>query len=77
MLVWQCQPAYPFAARQAGIEGTIVLSLAIEPDGHVGKVELESGPAIFVLAAESAVRRWQYTPASTETVTEVKVKFVL
>ena len=57
-------PAYPEAARRAGVEGTVVLQVTIGADGRVAAVEVVRGlPLGLSEAAANAVRRWQYRPA--------------
>jgi len=55
-------PAYPMLARQARMEGTVVLRAIIGRDGIVREVELVSGPPLFVREAIEAVREWRYQP---------------
>lgn len=57
-------PAYPEAARRAGIEGTVELEVAIDASGKVTDVEVVRGlPLGLSDAAADAVRRWTYRPA--------------
>ena len=55
-------PAYPVLARQARMEGTVVLRAVIGRDGIVREVELLSGPPLFAREAMEAVRQWRYQP---------------
>jgi bla regulator protein BlaR1 len=59
-------PAYPRAARLAGVEGWVVLNYRIERDGSVAAIEVaESEPAgMFEASAQRALERWRYAPAS-------------
>lgn len=56
---------YPKAAKQRGIQGHVVLSLLIDTDGSVDKVQvLESVPAgVFDDAAIVGIRSWRFSPA--------------
>ena len=63
-IVSKVGPAYPEAARRAGVEGTVVLQVTIGADGRVTSVDVVRGlPLGLSEAAASAVRRWQYRPA--------------
>ncbi|MGE5278138.1 MAG: TonB family protein [Acidobacteriota bacterium] len=63
-IVSKVGPAYPEAARRAGVEGTVVLDVTIGADGRVAAVEVVRGlPLGLSEAAANAVRRWQYRPA--------------
>jgi periplasmic protein TonB len=56
---------YPAAARQAMIQGTVVLRVQISRDGRVADVSIvqSSGYAILDSAAGDAVRAWRGHPA--------------
>jgi protein TonB len=63
-IVSKVGPAYPEAARRAGVEGTVVLQVTIGSDGRVTSVDVVRGlPLGLSEAAASAVRRWLYRPA--------------
>ena len=53
-------PQYPPLARQAGIQGTVVLWATITETGTVEKLEVESGHPLLVPAALEAVKQWEY-----------------
>jgi TonB family protein len=55
-------PEYPEAARQAGVQGTVVLDAVVNAEGRVTQVRLVSGPEVLSLAAIDAVRWWRYEP---------------
>ena len=63
-LISKVDPAYPVAARQAGVEGTVVLDAEISETGDVVSVTVERGLPMGVSeAAVAAVQRWRYRPA--------------
>jgi len=55
-------PVYPEVARQAGIEGDIVLRAFVSSDGRVKNLKVLSGPPILARAAMDAVQQWRYQP---------------
>lgn len=59
------EPNYPEKARQAGIEGTVVLSIEILETGRAGEVNVyqSSGSELLDEAAVAAVQRWRFIPA--------------
>jgi TonB family protein len=61
-LIYQVTPAYPKAAREHRVEGTVRLNVSIGQDGVVHDVALLGGPKLLVRAAEEAVLRWRYSP---------------
>ncbi len=59
-------PPYPEVARRRGFEGKVVLEVAVKADGTVGSTSLKesSGYRSLDRSALSAVRRWQFFPAT-------------
>jgi len=81
-LISQSAPVYPPLARQARIEGTVVLSALIGKDGHVQDLKVVRGHPLLVQAALDAVKDWVYKPTTIngepmEVKTEVSLKFAL
>ncbi len=56
-------PAYPEAARDARIEGVVILECLINPRGRVSKVEVLRGVPLLEEAAVDAVKQWVYAPS--------------
>ena len=76
------QPEYPKQARDADIQGRVVLKVTISPEGDVSKLELMSGHPMLVPAAMDAVKQWKYQKyilngQSAERETEAVVDFSL
>jgi TonB family protein len=53
---------YPERALMAGIEGAVVLRIAIDTSGSVQVVNVVSGDPTLAQAATEAVRQWKYQP---------------
>lgn len=75
-------PDYPPLARQARIQGTVILQVEINKSGHVESVQLFSGHPMLAQAAIDAVKQWEYKPylLNGEPVgveTHVKINFTL
>jgi TonB family protein len=82
LLIRQVKPAYPKAAREAGMQGTVVLRAQISKEGDIINLELISGPPVLADAAIEAVKQWKYRPylMKGEPVvvdTEVQINFSL
>jgi periplasmic protein TonB len=82
LLVHKVEPVYPPLARQARIQGTVVLQCLIGTDGTIQELHLQSGHPMLVSAAMDAVKLWQYMPYSlyghlVEVQTTINVNFVL
>ncbi|MDE3136776.1 MAG: energy transducer TonB, partial [Acidobacteriota bacterium] len=61
-IIHMVRPTYPPFARQAHIEGSVVLSAIIGEDGRVEMLRYVSGPPLLVQPALNAVRQWRYAP---------------
>jgi protein TonB len=82
LLVKRIQPNYPPLARQARIQGTVVLQAEISKDGSIQNLRLISGHPMLAPAAIEAVKQWKYKPyllngEPVEVETQVQVNFTL
>jgi protein TonB len=76
------QPNYPPLARQARIQGTVILHAVIGKDGAIENLTLVSGHPMLAPAAIEAVKQWRYKPyllngEPVEVDTEIQVNFTL
>ncbi len=55
-------PVYPEAARQARIEGVVVIDATLDAKGHVANATVLNGNPLFYESALEAVRQWAYMP---------------
>jgi len=55
-------PIYPPVARQARIQGAVILKVVISKTGDVESVQLVSGHPMLAPAAIEAVKQWKYMP---------------
>ena len=81
-LIQRVQPLYPPLARQARIQGQVILRAVIRRDGMIENLQVLSGHPMLVQAAIDAVKQWRYRPYSlngepVEVETQVTVNFVL
>lgn len=60
LLLKRVNPTYPPLARQARIQGTVILRVQIGKSGDVEKLELVSGHPMLAPAAIEAVKQWKY-----------------
>jgi periplasmic protein TonB len=61
-LVDKTVPQYPTIAREAHIQGTVVLQATIAKDGTIQNLRVINGPPMLQQAAIDAVRSWRYKP---------------
>lgn len=62
LLVNRVAPIYPPLARQARIQGTVILDIIITKTGEISDVKLVSGHPMLAPAAIDAVKQWRYRP---------------
>jgi len=62
-IVTQVIPVYPEIARQAGMEGDVIVEMVIGTDGKVQSVQILRGPPVFHDAARDAAMKMTFTPA--------------
>jgi TonB family protein len=63
-LLKAANPVYPPEAMENFITGDVRAEAVVEPDGHVGEVQILSGPKPLRDAAIEALKRYQYSPAT-------------
>ena len=56
-------PDYPDIAKQAGVEGRVVIALLIDRTGHVREAVVERSVPMLDDAVIEATRRWVFDPA--------------
>jgi protein TonB len=56
-------PVYPVVARQAHIEGVVILEAVLDDQGRVESVRVLRSISLLDQAAVDAVRQWRFTPA--------------
>ncbi len=59
-------PVYPEIAKQARVQGLVILECVITAEGNVGQVTVLRGIPLLDQAAVEAVRQWRYTPTLLE-----------
>jgi protein TonB len=81
-LIRRVEPVYPPLARNARIQGAVVLEAVIGKDGAMENLRLISGHPMLVPAAIQAVSQWRYRPYilngdAIEVETQITVNFIL
>ena len=82
LLLRRIQPNYPPLARQARIQGSVLLQAEISKDGSIQNLRLISGHPMLAPAAIDAVKQWKYKPyilngEPVEVETQITVNFTL
>jgi protein TonB len=72
-------PVYPDAARNARVEGTVVVEVTVDRAGNVVDARIVESIPLLDQAALDAVREWKYEPvdAAAPRVFRVSISFVL
>src|ERR1700694_3552428 len=76
-LIYKVAPVYPPDLKRSNIGGTVRLGVKISPQGTVQTGSPVGGNPVLIEAAVTAVKRWKYTPASSETKTLITIVFDL
>jgi periplasmic protein TonB len=61
-LISQLKPQYPALAKQARIQGAVVLEAVISRSGTIVNLKVISGHPLLIQGALEAVRQWRYKP---------------
>jgi protein TonB len=82
LLIKKVQPNYPPLARQARIQGSVLLQAEISKDGTIENLRLISGHPMLAPSAIEAVKQWRYKPyilngEPVEVETQITVNFTL
>jgi protein TonB len=82
LLIRKVAPSYPPLARQAHIQGSVLLQAVISKDGSIENLRVISGHPMLVPSAIDAVKQWKYKPyilngEPVEVDTQVTVNFTL
>jgi TonB family protein len=81
-ILTQTSPDYPLAARQARVQGSVVILAVVGADGHIKSAKPVSGPPLLQNPAAAAVKQWVYKPATlngipVESETRIELNFTL
>src|SRR5438876_766722 len=58
----QVKPVYPPLAKQARIQGAVVLEAEISKEGTIENLKVITGHPLLIQAAIDAVKQWRYKP---------------
>jgi protein TonB len=61
-LIKRVEPIYPELARQAHMQGVVLIDAVIDESGSIVEMKVISGPPLLIQSAVNAVRQWQYRP---------------
>jgi TonB family protein len=76
-------PSYPVEAKQAGVQGLVILAAVVGKDGSIQSLKVLNSPSpVLSQAAMDAVRQWKYRPyvlngTPVEVDTQITVNFTL
>ena len=68
-------PMYPEMAKNFHIVGVVKVQVLIAPDGHIKATQILGGHPILVSSVEETLKKWKYTPATTETTAVLEFNF--
>jgi periplasmic protein TonB len=62
MVIYRVEPEYLLLARQARIQGEVVMTAIISKEGTIENLQVVSGHPLLLQAALNAVKQWRYRP---------------
>jgi protein TonB len=65
-LVDRVLPLYPQEAREAKIQGVVILDAVINREGRVDSLKVIAGHPLLTQSAVDAVKQWRYNPTMIE-----------
>lgn len=60
--ILKVQPGYPNAAKQARVQGSVLVQVVIDEAGIVTKATAIKGPSELIPACEAAAKQWRFKP---------------
>jgi TonB family protein len=63
-LISHVMPQYPLTAKEAGIQGDVVIQTTVDAHGNVSSAKVVSGPMMLRGPALEALKRWKYAPST-------------
>ena len=80
--IFRVDPTYPILAKQARIQGVVIIDAVIDEKGNVVQAHVISGAPLLISSALEAVMRWKYQPSflngePISVAMHVEVNFVL
>jgi TonB family protein len=74
-IVNRVAPQYPDLARSIHLGGSVKAEALVDSKGAVKSVEVKGGNPVLVRAAQDAIYKWKWVPATHETREPIEVKF--
>lgn len=78
------KPVYPAAARRRGMQGIVLLGVAVTKEGYVDKIDVlqTSGFRVLDRSAVKSVKNWRFIPArmgekNVSSQMEIPIRFIL
>ncbi|WP_420239739.1 energy transducer TonB [Telmatobacter bradus] len=69
------KPVYPPIAKRMKVTGSVLLTVTVEPNGHVKSADAVMGEHVLLEAARNAVEKWKFEPADSQTFEDVELQF--
>jgi TonB family protein len=69
------EPAYPDLAKKMSISGIVRMQVVVGANGNVRDAKVVGGHPLLINAAEDAVKKWKFEPASADSKEIIEFKF--
>ena len=74
-IVSRVSPNYPEIAKRMNLAGTVKVMAVVAPNGAVKSVQPVGGSPVLLQAAQDAVYKWKFAPASGESKELIELHF--
>ena len=74
-IVSKVSPNYPEIAKRMNLTGTVKVMATIAPNGNVKSVQPVGGSPVLLQAAQDAVYKWRFAPATAESKEIIELHF--
>ena len=64
--IQKVSPVYPDRAREANVDGTVIMRVLVCEHGRVIEARIKKSIAMLDASAFDSVRRWRFTPATRD-----------
>ena len=74
-IVSKASPTYPEIAKRMNLSGTVKVMAIVAPNGTVKTVQPVGGSPVLLQAAQDAVYKWKFAPATAESKELIELHF--
>ena len=69
------QPEFPEIAKRMHLSGVVKVTILVGTDGQIKNMEFQGGHPLLIDSVQTALKKWKYAPANSETEFNLEFKF--